>query len=176
MKLKLFSLLLVVALLLCGCGPKAMEPSITTEAPNTTTQAATNINIPDFIVFDSDAAPHSLSDYIGKPIVLNFWGSWCGPCKSEMPGFQAAYEDLGDQVQFLMIDVGETPDEAEAFLAQAGYTFPVLFDVNGHATYAYQISAVPATFFISAEGEIVDAHVGAMAEADLRTAIEAILP
>ena len=172
MKLKLFSLLLVVALLLCGCGPKAMEPSITTEAPTT----AVTMNAPDFTVFDSDAAPHSLSDYIGKPIVLNFWGSWCGPCKSEMPGFQAAYEDLGDQVQFLMIDIGETVDEAEAFLAQAGYTFPVLFDVNSEATYAYQISAVPATFLISAEGEIVDAHVGAMAEADLRTAIETILP
>ena len=172
MKLKLFSLLLVVALLLCGCGPKTMEPSITTTVPATTQQTA--MNIPDFVVFDSNADPHSLSEYVSKPIVLNFWGSWCGPCKSEMPGFQAVYEELGDQVQFLMIDVGETTDEAEAFLAQAGYTFPVLFDVNGEASYAYQISAVPATFFISAQGELVDYHVGAMQEADLRAAVAQI--
>ena len=171
MKLKLFSILLVAALLLAGCGPKTMDPTITTETP-TTTQSA--IGVPDFTAFDDNADPHSLSEYVGKPIVLNFWASWCGPCKSEMPAFQAVYEELGQEVQFLMVNVGETTREAEDFLATVGYTFPVLFDVNGEASYAYQLSAIPATFFIDAQGHLVDSHVGTMQEADLRAAIEAI--
>ena len=113
-----------------------------------------------------------LSDYLGKPIVLNFWASWCGPCKSEMPAFQAAYEAMGDQIQFVMVNVGETTDEAKAFLATTQYTFPVLFDANGEAAYAYQISAIPATFLIGADGTLVDYHVGAMSQNTLLTAIE----
>ena len=169
---KMICLLLLAVLLLAGCGTKDASPDIT-EASQPAADATQPASVlTDFTAFDTNSDPVKLSDYLGKPIVLNFWASWCGPCKSEMPAFQKAYEEFGDQVQFVMVNVGETTDEAEAFLAATDYTFPVLFDVNGQAAYAYQLSAIPASFFIGADGKLVYSHVGAMSESDLLEAIE----
>ena len=163
--------LLLLAALLAGCGAKDATSDTAGHSGSTdATQAASALQ--DFTVFDINSNAVKLSDYLGKPIVLNFWASWCGPCKSEMPAFQKAYEELGDQIQFLMVNVGELMDDAEAFLATTDYTFPVLFDVNGEAAYIYQLSAIPASFFISADGKLVDSHVGSMSESDLLAAIE----
>ena len=179
---KWIAALCVLALFLAGCGskeksddtnPKKGSPTQSTEAPAPSIELSEN-TAPDFVVYNDNADAVKLSDFFGKPIVLNFWASWCGPCKSEMPAFQQAYEDLGGQVQFLMVNVGELVDEATNFLSTTGYTFPVLFDVNGAAAYAYQISAIPATFFINAQGEIVNSHVGAMSQSDLLEAIAEI--
>ena len=77
---------------------------------------------PDFTAYDADGNAVQLSDYFGKPLVLNFWASWCGPCKSEMPAFQQAYEQE-DGVQFLLVNMTggrETQADAEALLAQEG--------------------------------------------------------
>ena len=85
------------------------------------------VDAPDFTVYDREGNPVRLSDYAGKPVVLNFWASWCPPCKSEMPDFHAAYEELGDQVQFLMVNATdgsrETVDTAASFIQEQGYTF-----------------------------------------------------
>lgn len=132
---------------------------------------------PDFTVYTQDGQAVKLSDYHGKPIVLNFWASWCGPCKSEMPAFQAAYEELGEQIQFLMVNLTtgyETMDTATAFLTEAGYTFPVLFDTQSSGAAAYRVSSIPATYFIDAEGNIVASHIGAMNEAALRAYLDKI--
>ena len=174
MKLKLFIPALVVALLLAGCGSQKAETAGSGEAATTAPAMAAPEGFPDFTVYNSNSDPVKLSDYLGKPIVLNFWASWCGPCKAEMPAFQKAYEELGDQVQFLMVNVGEHMDEGSAFIASSGYSFPVLYDVNSIASYTYQISSIPATFFFDADGQIVDAHVGTMQESDLLAAIEKI--
>ena len=164
-------ILCLAALLLAGCGSKKSSA-----APTADDTMPAQTRTPDFTAFNSNSEPVKLSDYFDKPIVLNFWASWCGPCTGEMPTFQAVYEELGDEVQFLMVNVGETVDNAEAFLTSAGYTFPVLFDVNGEAAYAYQISAIPMTYFINSDGEIVDSHVGSMNESTLRSGISAIQP
>ncbi len=113
---------------------------------------------PDFTVEDPAGKPVSLSDYLGKPVVVNFWASWCGPCKREMPDFEKAWKEYGDRVQFLMVNLTdnmqETLDSAKEFLAEAGYTFPVFFDTQLSGAMAYGVTGIPATYFINAEGEL----------------------
>lgn len=134
---------------------------------------------PEFTAYDADGNPAKLSDYLGKPLVLNFWASWCGPCKSEMPEFQAAYEELGDDVQFLMVNATtgrETQADAQALLDQEGYTFPVLFDTDGSAAMTYGIYSLPTTYFIDAEGNLVAGARGAISGETLQKGIDMIYP
>lgn len=122
---------------------------------------------PDFTVYDANGKAVKVSDYIGKPVVLNFWASWCGPCQSEMPDFQKTYEELGGEVQFLMVNATggrETVDSAKAFIEKAGYTFPVFYDTNEEACIAYGISSLPTTYFIDAEGRGVARATGAISK------------
>ena len=132
---------------------------------------------PDFTVYDSEGNEVHLSDFRGKPVVLNFWASWCGPCKSEMPDFESAYQTLGQDVHFLMINQTggrETLETAQEFLAQSGYTFPVYFDTELSASMAYGVSAIPTTFFIDAEGYPVVYAQGALSGQHLQMGIDMI--
>lgn len=114
---------------------------------------------PDFTMEDENGDSVTLADYIGKPLVLNFWASWCGPCKSEMPDFDAAYQELEGEVEFLMVNVTdgsrETLESAKAYVAEQGYTFPVYFDTALEGYMAYGIQGLPNTFFIDSEGYMV---------------------
>ena len=134
---------------------------------------------PDFTVTDSDGNSVKLSDFRGKGVVLNFWASWCGPCKMEMPHFQAAYEQYGEDVHFLMVNMstafGDSRDDAAAVLEEGGYTFPVYYDDLSECAYGYGINASPVTVFIDADGNLVSAKTGAMNAADLDRRILAIL-
>ena len=124
---------------------------------------------PDFTVYDANGNPVKLSDFIGKPVVLNFWASWCPPCKSEMPDFQEVYQELGDQVQFLMVNttVSDTMADAKAFIQSMGYTFPVFYDTQDLASIAYGIETLPNTCFINAKGQLVARANGAISKATL---------
>lgn len=134
---------------------------------------------PDFTVTDSGGAEASLTQFRGKPVVLNFWASTCGPCQSEMPEFQSAYEGHGNEIQFMMVDVvgfnGETENRAKDFIEESEYTFPVLFDSNEDASMKYGLSSIPRTFFIDAEGYVVAMASGAMDAQSLERGIEMIL-
>ena len=141
-------------------------------------QAAQTLPAPDFTVYDAQGNAVSLSDYFGKPIVLNFWASWCGPCKMEMPDFDKAYQQLGDEVQFLMINVTdgsrETVEIASEFIQSQGYTFPVFYDTEIDASYAYGVRALPTTYFINADGDVVTGASGAISEDILMQGIDMI--
>ena len=134
---------------------------------------------PDFTVTDSSGNSVKLSDFRGKGVVLNFWASWCGPCKMEMPHFQAAYEQYGEDVHFLMVNMstafGDSRADAAAVLEEGGYTFPVYYDDLSECAYGYGINAIPVTVFIDADGNLVSAKTGAMNAADLDRRILAIL-
>lgn len=116
-----------------------------------------------FLVLDQDGNTVTLSQFIGKPIVINFWASWCPPCKAELPDFEKAYKEYGDVV-FLMVNLTdgsrETVDSAKDFISQNGYTFPVYFDTEFSASYAYSLSSIPVTCFIDEEGNLVTSRVG----------------
>ena len=132
---------------------------------------------PDFTVYDGEQNPVKLSQYSGKPIVLNFWASWCGPCQMEMPHFEQAYLDLGEDVQFLMVNMTggrETRKSAQDFLDEMGYTFPVLFDLDMDALYNYQVYSLPMTVFIDGAGNVQDMAIGAIDEATLLSKIALI--
>ena len=140
--------------------------------------AAESAAAPDFTAYDADGNAVQLSDYFGKPLVLNFWASWCGPCKSEMPAFQQAYEQE-DGVQFLLVNMTggrETQADAEALLAQEGYTFPVLFDLDLDAAMTYGVTALPTTYFLDAEGNLVAWAQGAIDAETLQKGLSMIRP
>jgi thiol-disulfide isomerase/thioredoxin len=113
---------------------------------------------PDFTVYDTDGNPVNLSDYFGKPIVLNFWASWCGPCKAEMPDFEEVYKERGEEIQFLMVNCTggrETEKSAREFIEDSGYTFPVFYDLDLDASMTYGTSSIPVTFFIDPDGHLI---------------------
>jgi thiol-disulfide isomerase/thioredoxin len=125
----------------------------------------------DFTVLDSNGKEVKLSDMRGKPTVVNFWATWCPPCRSEMPHFQDAYESLGDKVNFMMIDLlggGETRQKARQYADSEGFSFPIYYDATGEASRKYNVSAIPTSIFIDADGSITETVIGAMNAATLR--------
>lgn len=133
---------------------------------------------PDFTVYDIEGNEVQLSDYFGKPIVLNFWASWCGPCQMEMPDFQEKYLELGEEVHFLMINMTdgsrETKETASGFIEEQGYTFPVFYDTETNAAAAYGAYSLPTTYFIDAEGYAVAQAKGAIDGETLQRGIDMI--
>ena len=134
--------------------------------------------VPDFTVTDGEGNPVKLSDFFGSPIVLNFWASWCGPCQYEMPDFEEAYHQYGEEVQFLMVNLtdgySETVNSARTFLDHAGYTFPVYFDTLSDAAKTYQIYSIPCTYFLDADGALVTRTVGMISAEALQEGIDLI--
>ena len=168
------ALILATLLLLTMAGCKGEDIMMTQPKEDSKTAA------PDFTAYDAAGKPVKLSDFRGKPVVLNFWASWCSPCKAEMPDFQKEYEAQGEAVQFLIINLTdgkqETVATASAYVAQQGYTFPVYYDTASSAAIAYGIRSIPNTFFIDSDGNVVAKATGAIDRATLQKGIDLILP
>lgn len=121
---------------------------------------------PDFALLSADGERIALSDFRGKTVVLNFWATWCPPCRAEMPELQAAWEergadggDDGDLVVFA-VDFDETASEVNGFVDEFGLTFPVALDGGGAVAEHYGVRGLPATFFIDAEGVLRSKNLG----------------
>ena len=184
----LIILVLVFALLLGGASVlysqlsnsvESEQLSENQEAPDAeNAEKKEPIIAPDFTVYDIDGNEVHLSDYLGTPVVLNFWASWCGPCKMEMPHFEEKSKALAGEVQFLMVNVTdggrETVETASSFIAGEGYSFPVFYDTAYSASSAYGAYSLPTTIFINAEGHAIAQAVGAIDSATLQKGIDMI--
>lgn len=142
------------------------------------TTEAVDYSAPDFTVLDWEGNERKLSEFEGRPVVLNFWASWCGPCKSEMPDFEEAYQKYGENIHFLMVNCTdgsrETVEIAKVFIEDAGYTFPVYFDTTYEAASLYGASSIPLTYFIDANGDLVTYGRGALSAELLQRGIDMI--
>ena len=119
----------------------------------------------------------ALSDLKGKPVFINFWASWCGPCKQEMPDLQKVYEKNKDKVTFYTINLTGQDDakKADAFLKQYNITIPTLIDPDGKGMKLYKVISVPSSFVIDANGVVAEKRPGSMAEAEMQGLIDRVL-
>jgi len=107
---------------------------------------------PDFALPDLEGRRIALSDFWGRPVLLNFWATWCPPCRKEMPDLQRFYEQYGDQVVVLGINWAEKPEDVRAFLQRYGVTYPNVLDRQGKAFVLYRLTGLPTSFWIDEEG------------------------
>ncbi|MGI6334716.1 MAG: TlpA family protein disulfide reductase [Saccharofermentanales bacterium] len=171
-----FIALITVAYFAYGGLSKANKP----EPTNPTATQKDLISAPDFVVYAADGTEHRLSDYRGRPVVLNFWASWCPPCRQEMPHFDRVYREVKDDVMFMMVDLvdgqREKQTDGQEYIDLEGFTFPVFFDTDRDAARVYGITSIPSTLFIDKDGFIAYGYRGGIDESTLRAGIKAILP
>lgn len=132
---------------------------------------------PDFALIDLDGEKHQLSAYKGQGVFLNFWGSWCAPCKKEMPAMGRQYQVYKDQgVQILAVNIAEPDLKVRTFAKQYGMVFPTLIDTTKSVMQTYNIKPLPTTLLINPEGKIIKIITGEMSEEDIKGYMEQIKP
>ncbi len=115
---------------------------------------------PDFTAEVNDGSSFILSDHDGEVILLNFWATWCDPCVKEMPTFQKIYEEYGDKIQILAVNLSEDKYTVDTFISDAGYTFPVAYDENGEIGNKYPSDGIPYTVVIGKDGKVASIFLG----------------
>ncbi|MEG1632623.1 MAG: TlpA disulfide reductase family protein [Oscillospiraceae bacterium] len=171
-----FALLLVAAVFFYNGLSKSVTP-INISGQSSAKPDEEKTMAPDFTVVDKDGNEVKLSELIGKPMVLNFWASWCSPCKSEMPDFDAVCAELAGDVTFVMVDmVGgrETLESGKKHIEDNAFTFPVYYDTKQDAAAVYGVTSLPTTYFIDSDGYLVTGARGAISEKTLRDGIAMI--
>ena len=158
-RIMILVLLLVSGLAIAGCS-SGTTPG---QAPRVGNMA------PDFQLPDLEGRTVSLSDFHGMPVLLNFWATWCGPCRAEMPFIQDVFEDKKFSEKGLVIlavNLGESRSKVEQFMETYGLSFEVLLDTSQDVGQAYNIRGIPTTFFIDKDGIIKDIKIGAFSNTE----------
>ena len=172
-------IILTLGLLITGCsvgssqespapaqGPEVGEPAPDSKLQNNGPAPARGPEVgklaPDFQLEDLEGQSISLSDFRGKPVLINFWATWCPPCRDEMPYLQQIYEEWsGKGLVVLAIDIGESPSKVKEFLQSQELSLPVLLDAKENVAREYNITGIPTTFFIDKDGTIQVKLIGA---------------
>ena len=117
-----------------------------------------------------------LYDNGGKPTLINFWASWCPPCKEEMPHIQKAYEAYGDKVNFFMVDLtfNDNLEKMNEYIEENGFTFPVLLDKTGDVMMDYEVMVIPTTYFVNADNIITHTVMGPMTTEHIQSIMDEI--
>lgn len=151
--------------------PAGSAPAPTGPAPMTGASA------PDFSLTDAAGQTHTLSALKGQPVLINFWATWCVPCKTEMPAIETAYQKYKAQkLTVLAVDAGEAASDVTSFGQSLGLTFNLLLDPGNSVNDLYQVRAYPSSFFIGADGIVAVLQIGTMSEAQLAEGLAKILP
>jgi thiol-disulfide isomerase/thioredoxin len=117
------------------------------------------------VLADLEGTPVSLSDFRGKSVFINFWATWCPPCRAEMPEIEAIYQKYKDKdVVVIGVDLFEPEDRVRQFVQRGGYSWTFVIDITGEVTRDYGVSAIPTSFFLDREGIIRAVNIGAMTE------------
>jgi thiol-disulfide isomerase/thioredoxin len=152
---------LLLGCLLCTVPVMGQMP--VPELSHKMTRLATPVAAPDFVLQDMDEEPHALKDYRGRVVMVNFWATWCPPCRREMPSMEALYRKFQERgFTVIAVNEWEDPELVFPYMGQLSVfpTFPVLFDREGEVSQAYQVKGLPTTFLLDRQGRIVFRAVG----------------
>lgn len=130
---------------------------------------------PPFTALTLDGSPTSLQDYRGRVVVLNFWATWCGPCRVEMPEFERYQAQVGSQVAILGVNMQESPEQVAPFVRQYGLTFPILLDPDAAIATPYRVTGLPTSVILDRSGVIRERVVGPMTRDVLARRVERLL-
>ncbi|MCA1030574.1 thiol-disulfide oxidoreductase ResA [Bacillus timonensis] len=132
---------------------------------------------PNFVITDLNGNKHTLSDYRGKGVFLNFWGTWCKPCEREMPHMNKLYQVYKDKgVEIIAVNVNEPKFSVEKFVEKYDLTFPIGIDKGDQLLHAYGIDPLPTTFLINEDGIVVEIITGEMNEPMIKKYMDQITP
>ena len=166
----ILALLLVSGLVMAGCASSA--PSASAEGTEVGKLA------PDFQLPGLDGQMVSLSDFRGKVVLLNFWATWCGPCRAEMPFLQQVHEERsGEGLVILAVNIGESQSEVEEFMESLNLSFLTVLDTSQKVARQYNIRGIPTTFFIDKDGVIQDFKIGSFSsKSEITTRLDKVIP
>ena len=117
---------------------------------------------PDFTGELMDGTSITLSELQGKPVIINFWATWCGPCVKEMPAFERLKDDFGDKIGIIAVNCGDDAEKVKDFVEENGYTFPVVLDEEYSISMLYPTNSIPYTVVLDAEGKVTHISTGAL--------------
>jgi thiol-disulfide isomerase/thioredoxin len=177
-----------------GAGPTPLRPTATlgaalgpqpaTAAPQPTRPPNPKQPVPpkigdvayDFTLRTLQGQTMTLSDLRGKKVMINFWATWCGPCRAEIPFMVTQYEALrGKGFEIVAVNLREDTTKITPFVEQFKMRFPILLDPNGEAGAAYFVRAIPTSVFVNEQGLITDVHIGSLTEEALRAALDRLM-
>lgn len=162
--------LLIAVLLLAACGGSDQNSG----APQGVNQGNQAL---DFTLETVDGKQVSLSDYRGQVVMINFWATWCPPCRAEIPGLEAAYREHGEHGFIILgVNVQDPAQVVAPFVDEMGMTYPVLLDINGTVVKDYRAQGLPMSLFVDREGVIRVRHVGYLSEGQLSQYLSQVLP
>lgn len=130
---------------------------------------------PDFTLTDTVGQSYHLNSLLGQPVILNFWATWCAPCRLEMPAFQNVSRKYNGRFTLLGINQGETASQINDFALSLGLSYPLLVDESNNVNRVYLVNSLPTTIFIDAEGVVQEVLIGALSQAVLEERLERLL-
>jgi peroxiredoxin len=157
----------VLILFGCSIGGFLLGARIFSIGSDSTSTVTVGFAAPDFSLTAIDGEEIKLSSFHGRPVMINFWATWCGPCIAEMPVLETRYEQYRPDLVILAISADEPGDKVREFVDEKGLTFSVLLDPGSHTQDLYHIDAFPTSFFVDGDGIIQAEYIGSLTENQL---------